>query len=186
MGHMKRHQRPIFGFLWPAPDPHAPRDDDYRQTRRVRITPRGPIRLLVLALATVMTVFLLTAALLTAIAAPLSAATFLSAGIAATCVGLVLRGWVAGTYVNDDGVIVETVMRRRSVPWTAVERVACLDGRARLLGTPVQVPGRRVVVLTASAETIDTHVQSTSPDLMWRPEAFDIARERLENWASAT
>jgi len=182
---MRRPQRPIFGFLWPAPDPHAPVDDDYRQTRLVRVTPRGPIRLLVLALATVVTVFLLTAALLTAIAAPLSAATFVSAGIAATCVVLVLRGWVVGTYVNDDGVVVDTVIRRRSVPWSAVARVACLDGRARLLGTPLQVPGRRVVLLTTSGQTVETHVQSTSPDLLWRPEAFDVARDRMENWSSA-
>lgn len=181
---MRRPQRPIFGFLWPSPDPHAPVDDDFRQARLVRITPRGPIRLLVLALATIVTVFLLTAAPLTAIAAPLSIATFISAGIAATCVVVVLRGWIVGTYVNDDGVTVDTVFRRRSVPWSAVERVACVDGRAPLLGTPLQVPGRRVVLLTTSGRTIETHVQSTSLDLLWRPEAFAMARDRLENWAS--
>lgn len=183
---MNRPPRPIFAFLWPSPDPHAPVDDDYRQTRLVRVTPRGPIRLLILALATVVTVFLLTAAVLTAIAAPLSAATFVAAGISATCVGVVLRGWTVGTYVNDAGVIVDTVFRRRSVPWSAVARVACLDGPASLLGTPLRVPGRRVVLLTTSGQTIETHVQSTSLDLLWRPEAFDVARERMESWASAT
>lgn len=183
---MRRPQRPIFGFLWPSPDPHAPLDDDYRQTRLVRITPRGPFRLLVLVLATVLTVFLLTAALLTAIAAPLSVATFVAAAIAATCVGAVLRGWVVGTYVNDDGITIDTMLRRRSVPWSAVARVACLDGRARLLGLPLQVPGRRVVILTTSEQTVETHVQSTSLDLLWRPEAFAMARDRLENWASRT
>lgn len=181
---MKRHQRPIFGFLWPSPDPHAPVDHDYRQTRLVRITPRGPFRLLMLGLATILTVFLTTASLLTAIAAPLSAATFVSAGIAATCVGLVLRGWVVGTYVNDDEVVVDRLLRRQRIPWSAVSSVACLDGRARLLGSPLRVPGRRVVLRTTSGQTVETHVQSTSPDLLWRPESFTIACERLENWAS--
>ena len=53
---MNEPRKPIFGFLWPRPDPNAPVDGDYRQVRRVRVSPRGPIRLaglVALAVATV-------------------------------------------------------------------------------------------------------------------------------------
>lgn len=181
---MRRPQRPLFGFLWPSPDPHAPVDRDYRQTRLVRITPRGPLRLLLLGVGTIVTVFLLTAALLTAIASPMSAATFVAAGIAATCVALVLRGWVVGAFVNDDGVVVDTLLRRESIPWTSVAAVDCREDGARLLGTPLRVPGRRIILIATSGQTHETHLSSTSLDLLWRPEAFSIAQERLESWAS--
>ena len=36
---MNEPRKPIFGFLWPKPDPNAPVDGAYRQVRRVRITP---------------------------------------------------------------------------------------------------------------------------------------------------
>ena len=51
---MKEPRKPIFGFLWPKPDPDAPVDEAYRQVRRVRITPRGPIRLVTLLLGSVL------------------------------------------------------------------------------------------------------------------------------------
>lgn len=181
---MRRPQRPLFSFLWPSPDPHAPVNGHYRQTRLVRITPRGPLRLLILGVGTIVTVFLLTAALLTAIESPLSAATFVAAGVAATCVAVVLRGWVVGTFVNDDGIVMDTLLRRTSISWTSVAAVACLEDGARLLGTHLRVPGRRIVLITTSGQTHETHLSSASLDLLWRREAFSIAQERLENWAS--
>ena len=54
--HMSTPRKPIFGFLWPRPDPNAPVDEAYRQVRGVRVAPRGPIRLTALVIATLLTI----------------------------------------------------------------------------------------------------------------------------------
>ncbi len=179
---MTRQQRPIFGFLWPRPDPRAPVDDAYVQRRLVRVAPRGPVRLTVLVVMTLLSVFLTTSAVLTALSAPLSGAAVVSSTIAATALFLSLRGWVVGTFVNDHGVVIDTVLRRVRIPWSEVSGLSCVDERVPLVGTPLRCPGRRMVVLTVRGMRDPTHVYTASPDLLGRPESFDMARDRLENW----
>jgi len=55
-------------------------------------------------------------------------------------------------------------------------------GSVPLVGTPLPPRGRRMVITTHSGIRHATHVYTTSPDLLGRPEAFDMARDRLENW----
>lgn len=179
---MTRPQRPIFGFLWPRPDPHAPLDAAYVQQRLVRVAPRGPIRITFLGIMTLLSVFLTTSAVLTALSAPLSAAAVVASAIAATTVFASLRGWVVGTCVNDHGVVIDTAVRRVRVPWREVSELQVVDGTVPLVGTPLRTRGRRMVITTNSGTRHATHVYTTSPDLLGRPEAFDMARDRLENW----
>ena len=49
----REHRRPIFGFLWPQPDPNAPVDDAYEQVRLARVPSRGPLRIAILVAGTV-------------------------------------------------------------------------------------------------------------------------------------
>lgn len=179
---MNRQQRPIFGFLWPRPDPRAPVDEAYVQRRLVRVAPRGPVRIAVLVTMTLLSVFLTTSAVMTALSAPLSGAALVSSAVAATALFLSLRGWVVGTFVNDHGVVIDTVLRRVRIPWNEVSGLPCVDERVPLLGTPLRTPGRRMIVHTVHGTRHPTHVCTASPDLIGRPEAFDMARDRLENW----
>lgn len=183
---MNRPQRPLLWFLWPRPDPNAPVDDRYVQSRLVRITPRGPVRLVFLIGSTLITALLAGTAVIAAVTAPFSAATVLGAALAATAVALLLRGWVVGTYVNDRGIVVDTVLRRISVRWEDVSAVEWSDTRTPVLGIPLRVPGRRTIIRDARGAGLATHVYSSSPDLCCRPDALDMARIRLENWASGT
>lgn len=179
---MNEPRRPIFWFLWPRPDPSAPVDDAFVQERPLRITPRGPIRIALLVLGTVTLVTTTGSALLAALSAPLTVAAFLGAAISATGLVLILRGWVVGTSVSDRGIIIDTTFRRRAVTWAQVDSGPCEDTRAPLLGLPLRVPGRRIILRLTDGRRIPTHIYSTSPDLFLRREAFDAACDRWENW----
>lgn len=179
---MNPPQRPLLGFLWPRPDPLAPVDEAAVQARLVRVMTRGPLRLLTLTAATLLCVLLASTAVLTAASAPLSAAALVGAALAATMICITLRGWVLGTYVNDHGIVVDTMVRRVRIPWAEVSRLICADEGVPLLGTPLRVPGRRMIVHTAHGARIGTHVYTHSPDVVGRSDAFAVAGERLENW----
>lgn len=179
---MTSDRRPIFWFLWPRPDPHAPVDEQAVQTRLVRVTARGPVRLLTLALASVATVGLLASAIIAVTESGVTLGSLVGAAVAATALALTLRGWVVGTYMNDHGVVVDTTWRRLSLPWTSVEQIVTESGKSPLLGLPLRTGSMRVCLLRVDGSVLPTHIYSTSPDLCWRPEAFDMARLRLENW----
>jgi len=95
----------------------------------------------------------------------------------------VLRGWIVGTYVSDDAVRIETVFGRHEVPWSTITSVDVVEARCPMLGTPLRTPGRRVVLVTTQDATLMTHVYTTSPDILMRSEAFDVAASRLRNWS---
>lgn len=182
---MTQQRRPIFWFLWPRPDPRAPVDSDYVQRRPVRLTGRGPWRLALLIVGTVSLAATTGSAILAALVAPMTPGAFLGAALSATGLVLILRGWVVGTYVNDAGVRIDTLWRRRSVDWSAISSGPCEETQVPLLGLPVRVAGRRIVLHLTDGTTAPTHVYTTSPDLLLRPEAFDMACDRWDNWSAA-
>jgi hypothetical protein len=175
-------RKPIFGFLWPKPDPAAPVDGAYRQVRRVRISPRGPVRLATLVLGSVAVTMVAASLVMASLTTTVTLATVAGGALVATAIVLILRGWVVGTYVNDEGVTIETTWRRTSIPWSSVRTIATQQGPAPFLGLPVRVPSQRSVVTTSDGTTLPTHVYACSPDLWLRAEAFDMARLRLERW----
>lgn len=179
---MNEPRKPIFGFLWPKPDPDAPLDGDYRQVRKVRVTPRGPLRVAGLVIATAIMVTTTGSFMLAAVTAGLSPTTLIGAALTATLLVAILRGWVVGTYVTDDGISVDRTWSRDVILWGDVVGVECPSERVPLLGLPLRVPGQRSAIRLAGGRRIPTHVYTASPDLWLRPEAFDMARIRLERW----
>ena len=186
MGFVTNNRRPIFWFLWPRPDPSAPVDGDFVQTRPLRIPRRGPFRWLLLLIGTVSLATTTGSAILAALAAPLTAGAFLGAAVSATAFVLILRGWVVGTYVNDAGVTVTSMWKRQSADWSSIASAACSDTTTPWLGLPLRTRGRRVIMILEDGEVIPTHIYSTSPDLFLRPEAFDMACLQWENWMSSS
>ena len=179
---MTEPRKPIFGFLWPRPDPHAPVDGAYRQVRLVRVAARGPIRLAVLILGAIMTTMTTGTVVMATLTTSFSVTTVLGAAICASAIFLLLRGWVVGTFVTDQGVTVDSTWRRETIPWSEIRSAALREQRSPFLGLPVRVPARRSVLVLADGRSVATHVYSTSPDLWLRPEALDMARLRLERW----
>lgn len=182
---MTEPRKPIFGFLWRKPDPDAPVDAAYVQERPVRITRRGPVRLAALGIGGILLVGLLGTALLAGVNAGLSLPVFVVSALCATGLALVLRGAVVGTFVDDRQVTIETMLRHTEIPWSEVVRVSTDDAGIPFLGLPIPVPGSWTTLHLTDGTSVRTHVYSTSPDLWLRPEAFDMARLRLENWQAA-
>jgi hypothetical protein len=179
---MNEPRKPLFGFLWPKPDPNAPVDDAYRQVRKVRITPRGPIRIAALIVATAVMVSTTGSFMLAAVTAGLSPTTLIGAALTATILVAILRGWVVGTYVTDAGLSIDLTWRRIIVPWEEIAAIECHEQSAPFLGLPVRVAAMRSSAVLIDGRVLPTHVYATSPDVWLRPEAFDMARIRLERW----
>ena len=179
---MNEPRKPIFGFLWARPDPQAPVDGAYRQVRPVRISPRGPIRLVTLLVGAAGVAVTTGTVVLGAATTSLTPITVAAGALAATSLVLLLRGWVVGTYVTDDHLVIETTWRRTRLTWAQVARLDDETRRCPFLGIPLGVPARRIVVVDDSGAIHGTHVYSTSPDYWLRPEALDIAVLRLGRW----
>jgi len=179
---MNEPRKPLFGFLWPKPDPNAPLDDAFRQVRKVRITPRGPLRIAALVVATAGMVTTTGSFMLAAVTAGLSPTTLIGAALTATLLVAILRGWVVGTYVTDEGVSIDRTWVRHAIRWEDVAGVDCREQASPFLGLPLRTPSMRSSLLLVDGRVVPTHVYATSPDLWLRPEAFDMARIRLERW----
>jgi hypothetical protein len=179
---MTEPRKPIFGFLWPKPDPDAPVDGAYRQVRLVRISPRGPVRLATLVLGSIVVTMVAASLLMASLTTAFTVATVAGGALVATAIVLLLRGWVVGTYVNDDGVTIETTWRRTSIPWASVVTITTQSGPAPFLGLPIRVTSQRSFVTRTDGTSLPTHIYACSPDLWLRDEAFDMAQLRLQRW----
>lgn len=186
-------RRPIFWFLWPAAEP-GPLDGDAVQARWIRVCGRGPWRWAFLIVCSAAVVTLASSALAVVVTRPGLLTLALSALVIIPLVALLARAWVAGTYVSDRGVKVSRILATDVAPWPEVADIAVASG-SRCLGLPIRVSGERIVVHLAGAvdtlgaappDAISTHVETASPDLWLRPEAWSAASERLRTWRRET
>lgn len=176
-------RRPIFWFLWPASDP-GPLDHDAVQARWSRVCGRGPWRWAFLLCCTALVITVVSAAVAAVLASPGLLTLMLSIVIALPLIALLARAWVAGTYVSDRGIKVSGVLTTVVIPWSEVVAITPAPG-SRLWGLPWRARGQRIEIVW-SQDVVATHVETASPDLWLRPQAFDAARDRLLTWLRET
>lgn len=186
-------RRPIFWFLWPAAEP-GPVDGDAVQARWIRVCGRGPWRWAFLIACSAAVVTLSSAALAVVVTQPGMLTLLLSALVIVPLVALLARAWVAGTYVSDRGIKVSRILATDVAPWSDVAGIAVASG-SHWLGLPIRVSGERIVVHlvgaadnmgAAAPDVIVTHVETASPDLWLRPQAWSAASDRLRTWLRET
>lgn len=182
-------RRPIFWFLWPAAEP-GPVDGDAVQVRWIRICGRGPWRWAFLIVSSAAVVTLSSAALAVVITAPSVLALLISMIVVIPLVALLARAWVAGTYVSDHGIKVSRILTTEVAPWTDIADIAWISG-SRWLGLPLRVSGEHAIVQMAAGMVgqgadapyaVATHVETASPDLWLRPQAWAAASDRMRTW----
>ena len=167
---MSEQPKPVFGFLWPKPDPSAPVDAAYEQTRLVRVPRMGVVHGFLLALLTVAVAVLFGAQLLAAVGGPLWVMLATSALVAV--IGLLLaRAWVVGTYVNDAGFVVRRMLSATRGQWSEVRAV--------------DDDGARVRLVLADGTWVRTHVARRGLDILGSAEAYDAARLALVHFHQA-
>lgn len=176
-------RRPIFGFLWPDPDP-GPLDGAATQQRWVRVCSRGPWRWGFLILMSFAVITAGSAALAAALARPGWVSALLALVILVPLVSLLARAWVVGTYVSDRGVKVSSVLTTEVLPWSDIDAIR-VEAGTRLLGIPVGVAGEHVELVSSrtGSAPLRTHVETASPDLWLRPQAWSAAADRLRTWS---
>jgi len=165
-------RKPLFGFLF-APKPATP---GAGQISWLRIPARGPWRLAVLIISTLLLASVLGTALLSLAASrtPGSVTIGVLALLAMVpIVFLVARGWVTGTYVNDSGVRVVRIVRSDFAPWPIIT------------GVDVTQTGRRQrLIIETSEGPIDTTIGSFTWDTALREQTWLASVDRMRVWVT--
>ena len=173
-------RRPLLGFLWPHTAP-GPLDHDARQDRWLRIPPRGPWRWALLVALSLAWISALPSALSALFVAPSFYALALAVAVLLPTGALLLRGWVAGTYVSDRGVKVLRILSTTFISWDDVVDVRAESTRRGWLGTPIPV-ATRAIALDTPEELVSTTITAVGPDLWLRPQAWDACADRFRLW----
>lgn len=169
------------------PDRHVPVDEEYVQSKWVRIYRPGPWR----TAGFIVMVFLTSWLAIMTILAVAVAQTLVAKVIGLLLVGIpmFISGWLtirmaeSGVYVNDRQVRVTSLTGVVVVPWQEVVDVQRVVGPQALLGVALFYrPGERVGLVLNDGDRIRTPLTSHSPDFAGRAEAFDMAAMRLERW----
>ena len=161
---MSEQPKPIFGFLWPKPDPNAPVDDAVVQTRLLRVPHMGVVHGFLLALLTVLVAVLFGGQLLAAVGGPVWV--MLATSLLVAVIGLLLaRAWVVGTYVNDAGFVVRRMLSSTRGSWS---EVASVDD-----------DGTQVRIAFTDGTSVRTHVARRGIDILGSAEVYDAARLQL-------
>jgi len=159
-------QRRIFAFLWPDP-PAGPLDRNARQVRFLRVSPRGPLRFVLLGILTLATFAIALLGTLLIVSSPSVTGGVILISALAPLLALTARAWELGTYVNDEGVRVIRLLSTVGLLWSDVEAVVDTAGCVSLIG---------------DGRTVPTHVRRMGLDHVGSPQSYDIARDRITNW----
>ena len=151
----------VFRTLWP-PEQASNAPSSHRLSR---LPSRGPWQILLLLAATGLVLTLLPSAILAAMSLgePLPA---VSTGLmSAGALSLLMRAWVRGTYVNEQGYLVRRLLNSQRGRWIDVVEVHQERGR--------------LVLKRVDARNVATQVGPRTLDTLLRPEAADMAVLRL-------
>lgn len=173
-------RQPLLGFLWPS-SPPSPVDGAARQERWLRIPPRGPWRWAFLVASSLAWLSLLASAVVSLVPMPSVLGAALAVAVLLPTGALLLRGWAAGTYVNDRGIKVSRVLSTTFIPWGDVIAVRADEAHCGWLGTPLRARAGSVSIDTPEGPE-NTTVTTVSPDLWLRPSAWDASCDRLALW----
>lgn len=142
----------------------------------------GPYRVAGAAMLLMLSSYLLFAALVVGLSGELTGAGITLAG-AAVVIGFTLRVLRVGIWVSDQGVRQVSLLRTVTVPWEQTASVRTSQQPVRWLGLPRTLQGQAVLVTRADGQVLRPLLTSHNADFLGRGEAFDMAADRVEDWA---
>lgn len=167
-------------------DVPEPKDHAYVQRKWVRLYRPGPLRALVIALATIGCVLLaLSGAVVVSASSALGTRTVLAVvtlGVLGLGLWLTSRGMTAGVAVRDAGLRLTTWRTRTEVEWRQVSDIRRITTLQRLAGTPAHREGELVEVVLKNGRAVRSPVAEHGVDFVGRPEAYEIAATALIDW----
>jgi len=159
------------------PLPHAARDGWMRPYRP------GPWRVAAAALALMLAAYLMFAALIMVAAGSVQGAGaclgFAVLVIACTLRLLRMGVWISGKGLRQVGFFVTVTL-----PWRQVGRVHTAQQPVKVLGLPRTVMGQALLISRRGGQMLRPLMTDHNADFLGRVEAFDIAADALEGWAT--
>ncbi|SEO02937.1 hypothetical protein SAMN05216267_1015178 [Actinacidiphila rubida] len=159
------------------PLPHAAKDGWMRPYRP------GPWRVGVAALALMLASYLMFAALIMVAAGSVQGAG-LCLGLALAVIAATLRLLRMGVWISGKGLRQVAFFATVTVPWRQVAGVRTAQQPVKVLGTPRTVQGQALLITRRGGETLRPLMTDHNADFLGRVEAFDIAADALEGWAT--
>ncbi|MEU3461742.1 hypothetical protein ABZ721_17580 [Streptomyces sp. NPDC006733] len=157
--------------------PHTPQDRWMRPYRP------GPWRVATAALLLVLASYVLFAALIIAATGALPAAGLCLAGGSLVIVSA-LRLLRVGFWVSGRGLRQSGLFYTITVPWDGVGSVRTVQQPVKVLGLPRTVQGQALVVTRRNGEALRPLMTDHNADFLGRTEAFDMAADAIEGWAT--
>ncbi len=181
---MESRRPPKYRF-WPERAP-GPVDDAYVQTRWMRPYRPGLVRILSSLVLLAALGLIVQVALLTTFRAADPATLAVRIGVTVVLVGglglLFSRCYLSGLWVTDHKVRILRPLSTSVWTWSELADVRSVAGPTRMLGSPVAVPGHRVLLVLLDGRDVDTPVTDRSPDFLGRPQAYAMAADAVEGW----
>jgi hypothetical protein len=143
----------------------------------------GPWRVGSAALALIFASYLLFAALIMAAAGGVQAAGVCLAA-AALVILATLRLLRVGIWVSAKGLRQAGYFATTTVPWQHVVAVRTAQQPVRVLGLPRSVQGQALLITRRGGSTLRPLLTDHNADFLGRVEAFDIAADAIEGWAT--
>jgi hypothetical protein len=156
--------------------PHEAQDEWIRPYRP------GPYRIAGAALLLMLVSYLLFAALVVALSGePVAAGIILAAAV--LMLAYALRLVRVGIWVSEHGVRQVSVLKTRTVPWEGIASIRTSQQPVRWLGLPRTLQGQAVLITCTGGEVLRPLLTDHNADFLGRGEAFDMAADRVEDWA---
>ena len=159
------------------PLPHA------AQERWMRPYRPGPWRVGAAALALMLAAYLMFAALIMVAAGSVQGAG-LCLGVAVLVIVSTLRLLRVGVWLSGKGLRLVRFFGTVTLPWRQVGGVRTAQQPVKVLGLPRTVQGQALVITRRGGEPLRTLVTDHNADFLGRVEAFDIAADAIEGWAT--
>ncbi|WP_405588667.1 hypothetical protein [Streptomyces sp. NBC_01190] len=157
--------------------PHAVHDRWLRPYRP------GPWRVVTAALAFLLASYLLIAALIMALAGEGAGAGGLLL-VAVLLIVATLRLLRVGVWLSGKGVRQVGYFTTVTVPWSRVASVRTAQQPVKVIGLPRTVQGQALVVTRKGGQQLRALLTDHNADFLGRVEAFDIAADAIESWAT--
>ena len=141
----------------------------------------GPVRVAGAAVILLLSSYLLLASLIVALSGELAGAGIILAA-AAVVIALTVRLLRVGIWVSEQGIRQVSLLTTTTVPWDQVASVRTSQQPVRWLGLPRTLQGQAVLITRTDGEVLRPVLTDHNADFLGRPEAFDIAADRVEDW----
>lgn len=177
----REQNKPLFGFLW-----SSNKGIPLEQTRFLRVGRRGALRILTLIPATLLLAFFSVSSLTyLATARPSVPESLLISLLVATGSVFVFRAWTLGTYVNDRGIKIVTVLRTKVLYWSVISTIDIQRSKWSALGIPLPIRSNRVLLQVPTRQCAPTHLYVGSVDGIFTSHQLETSYLLLLRWFRA-